>query len=58
MCLCARRSGSSCVCVLGGVGDHVHVCQEEWAIICLCFRRSGRSCVGVLGGVGDHVFVC
>ena len=26
MCLCARRSGRSCACVLGGVGDHVCVC--------------------------------
>ena len=31
MCLCARRSGRSCVCVLGGVGDHV----------CVCVGRSG-----------------
>ena len=47
MCLCVR-SGRSCVCVLGGVSDHV----------CVCVRRSGRSCVCVLGGVGDHVSVC
>ena len=58
MCLCVRRSGLSCVCVLGGVGAHVFVCSEEWAIMCLCARRSGRSCVCVLGGMGDHVFVC
>jgi hypothetical protein len=28
MCLCARRSGRSCVCVLGEVGGHVFVCSE------------------------------
>jgi hypothetical protein len=53
MCLCARRSGRSCACVLGGVGDHV--------CVCVCVRRSRRSCACVLGGVGDHVwhvFVC
>ena len=43
--------------MLGGVGDHVCVCYEEWAIMCLCVRRSGRSCACVLG-VGDHVLVC
>jgi hypothetical protein len=47
MCLCVK-SGRSCVCVIGGVGDHVFVCEEEWAIMCVC----------VLGGVGDHVCVC
>ena len=47
MCLCASRSERSCVCALGGVGDHV----------CVRARRSGRSCVYVLG-VGDHVLVC
>ena len=37
-----------CVCVLGGMGDHVFVCSEEWAIMCLCARRSGRSCACVV----------
>ena len=58
MCVCVRRSGRWCVCVLGGVGDHVFVCKEEWAITCLCVKRSGRSFACVLGGVGDHVLVC
>ena len=57
MCGCVRRSGRSCVCVLGGVDGHVFVCWDEWAIICVCVR-SGRSCAYVLGGVGDHVCVC
>jgi hypothetical protein len=48
MCVCARRSGRSCVCVLGGVGDQV----------CVCGRGSGGSCACVLGGGGDHVLVC
>ena len=67
MCLCVRRSGRTCACVLEGVGDHVYMlggvgimylCYEEWTIMCLYVRRSGRSCACVLGGVGDHVFVC